>query len=336
MRGSKQPTFDVVTVGAATIDCFARSTHFEFRRDVGAPDGLDTCLPLGAKIPLTELSTKTGGGATNAAVTFRRMGLKTATICHIGNDVFGDLIVNELEHEHIDTSFIQRDKENGTGQSIVLLADSGARSILVYRGAAAKLNKHKTPWASISTRWFYVTSFGGDLGYMSLLLDRAEAIGASVAWNPGGHELSKGYAALLPLIKRIDILDVNREEAASIAGEAPRHLKKIIEKIGNIPKMGLLLSDGPKGAYLHTRCCTWYAPPLPRKCLNATGAGDALGSGFIAGFLKTCDLSVGLKLGMLNAVNVISHTGAKTGILEKWPAEKEFKHVLIKPAKLHE
>jgi sugar/nucleoside kinase (ribokinase family) len=336
MRGAKRPTFDVITVGAATVDSFAKSNVFEITRDAKAPEGFDACFPLGTKIPLSELNVRTGGGATNAAVTFRHMGLKTATICRVGTDVFGDLITGELHHHGIGLDFIQHDREHGTAQSIVLLSGAGSRSILTYRGASAHLDKRAAPWSKMSTRWFYVTSFGGDLGFFSLLLDCAERIGASIAWNPGGHELAKGIEKLAPLIRRIDILDVNREEAAALAEEPPRHLKRIINKIGNLPKMGLLCSDGPKGAYLHTRCCTWYAPPLPAKPMNTTGAGDALGSGFVAGFIKTCDLSIALKLGMLNATNVISHMGAKTGILEDWPSDREFKRVLIKAARLHE
>jgi sugar/nucleoside kinase (ribokinase family) len=328
--------FDIVTVGAATVDTFARSKAFEYERDAKAPEGFDAVFPMGSKIPLDELAVKTGGGATNAAVTFRHAGLKTATVCRIGKDVFGDLILSELGGHGIAADFIQIDPEHGTAQSVVLLAGSGSRSILTYRGASAHLDKRAIPWSKIRTRWFYVTSFGGDLGLFTLLLDCAERIGASVAWNPGVHELAKGIEKIAPLIRRIDILDLNREEAAELANEAPRHLRRIIEKIGNLPKMGLLLSDGPKGAYLHTRCCTWYAPPLPAKPLNTTGAGDALGSGFVAGFVKTCDLSIGLKFGMLNATNVITHMGAKTGLLPEWPSEREFKRVVIRPARLHE
>jgi ribokinase len=335
-KGGGRPAFDIVTVGAATVDTFARSKHFEYERDAKAPEGFDARFPMGSKIPLDELAVRTGGGATNAAVTFRHTGLKTATICRVGTDVFGDLIFDELKGKGISTEYIQRDKEHGTAQSIVLLSGAGSRSILTYRGASAHLDKRATPWSKMSTRWFYVTSFGGDLGFFSLLLDCAERIGASVAWNPGGHELAKGMEKLAPLVRRIDLLDMNREEAAALADEPPRHLKGIIGKIGNLPKMGLLLSDGPKGAYLHTRCCTWYAPPLPAKPLNTTGAGDALGSGFVAGFIKTCDLSIGLKFGMLNATNVITHMGAKAGLLPSWPRDREFKRVIIRPARLHE
>lgn len=326
--------FDVITIGAGVADLYARSSALETRKDIHAPNGSDSCFPMGAKLPLEEISLQTGGGATNASVTFSHLGLKTATICRVGNDLFGNLIKDTLQKERVSTVYVQTDKEHATGQSIIMLADIGHRTIFVHRGASAAINKREIPWSSLSPRWFYVTSLGGDLGLMTMILDRAEATGASVSWNPGNAELKKGFAKLAPLIKRVDVFNVNREEAAMLSDQPVRHLKSIVDALGGLPRMGFLMSDGPKGAYLHTKCCTWYAPPLPGKRVNTTGAGDALGSGFIAGFIKTCDLSIGLKIGMLNALGVITHTGAKAGILTHWPPENIINRVAIRNAHL--
>jgi ribokinase len=328
--------FDVITVGSAVIDQYVRSAAFETKKDSQSLSGFDTCFPLGAKLPIDEIEIQSGGGATNAAVTFARLGLKTATIGRVGKDLYGDLIKDVLQEEKIHTDLIQIDKEHRTGQSIIFLADVGHRTIFVHRGASATINKREIPWSSLQTRWFYVTSLGGDLGLVSMILDRAEACGASVCWNPGSAELKKGFAKLAPLLKRVDILDLNREEAATLTEQPIRHLKSIVDKLGVYPRLGLLITDGPSGAYLHTKCCTWYAPPLPAKRVNTTGAGDAFGSGFIAGFIPTCDLHIAMKMGMLNSLGVITHMGAKTGILQEWPKKQVLERVIIRSIRLHD
>lgn len=328
--------FDVISVGAAVLDQYVTSSALETKKDIHSPNGFDNCFPIGAKLPIDETEIQTGGGATNAAVTFSRLGLKTATIARIGDDLYGNLIKDVLKDEGIHTDLIQTDKEHKTGQSIIFLTNSGQRTIFVHRGASAIINKREIKWAELKTRWFYITSTGGDLSLVSMILDRAEAIGASVFWNPGSSELKKGYAKLVPLMKRVDILDLNREEASELTEQPMRHLKKIINKLGQLPRLGLLVTDGPNGAYLHTKCCTWYAPPLPAKRVNTTGAGDAFGSGFIAGFIPTCDLHTGMKVGMLNSVGVITHMGAKTGILSEWPKKAVLDRVIIRSAKLHD
>ncbi|HWR00036.1 MAG TPA: PfkB family carbohydrate kinase, partial [Candidatus Methylomirabilis sp.] len=168
------------------------------------------------------------------------------------------------------------------------------------------------------------------------ILERAEQIGARVAWNPGNAELEKGLPRLTPLIRRVDALIVNREEAALLAHKPVRHLRSIVDKLGDLPKIALLCSDGPRGAYLASRGCTWFCPPLPGKRVNTTGAGDALGSGFVAGFMKTCDLATGLKVGMTNALGVITHMGAKVGILQRWPSDRELAKVRVRAIKLRD
>lgn len=328
--------FDVISIGSAVIDQYITSSALETKKDIHAPNGFDNCFPIGAKLTIDKTEIQTGGGATNAAVTFSRLGLKTATIARIGTDIYGKLIQEVLTEEKIRTDFLQIDKENQTGQSIIFLTEGGQRTIFVHRGASASINKREIAWTSLQTRWFYITSLGGDLSLVSMILDRAEAIGASVFWNPGSAELKKGYAKLVPLMKRVDVLDLNREEAAELSEQPMRHLKKIVNKLGQFPRLGLLITDGPNGAYLHTKCCTWYAPPLPAKRVNTTGAGDAFGSGFVAGFIPTCDLHTAMKVGMLNSVGVITHMGAKTGILTEWPKKQVLERVIIRSARLQD
>ena len=52
--------------------------------------------------------------------------------------------------------------------------------------------------------------------------------------------------------------------------------------------------------------------------VNTTGAGDAFGSGFLAGFINSnSNAKTALHLGMLNATAVIMHNGAQKGLLTK-------------------
>ena len=99
---------DVLTIGAAVRDIFVRSTHFERIRDAHAPEGWDSCFPMGAKIDVEELNIETGGGATNAAVTFANWGFQTACVSRIGKDPAGADILRDLQDRHIRVSEIGR------------------------------------------------------------------------------------------------------------------------------------------------------------------------------------------------------------------------------------
>jgi sugar/nucleoside kinase (ribokinase family) len=59
----------------------------------------------------------------------------------------------------------------------------------------------------------------------------------------------------------------------------------------------------------------WFCPPAPEPAVESTGAGDAFGSGLVAGLLNGWDLQTSSALAKANAESVIQHTGAKQGLL---------------------
>jgi len=321
--------YDVITLGSATQDVFIRSKSMEEQKDPLAPDGIDVCVPLGSKLGIDELTFSTGGGATNAATTFSRLGLKTACIARIGKDVIGQAIKTELKKEKIDTRFIQIDPKEKTGYSVILLDRTGHRGILTHRGAAQNLQAKELPLKKTRYQWIYLTSFGGDIKLAKEVIASGKRIGAKISWNPGGRELEKGLRALRPLIKQVDVLHINREEAAQLTDLPPRHLQDVIKKLAEFFDGILVVTDGPHGAYAHTEGKTFFAGTLKEKPTNTTGAGDAFGSGFVAALAKGKDLQTALCVAALNADGVVKSMGAKAGILKSFPKKDTLEKIKV-------
>jgi len=322
--------FDVVTIGAATRDVFVRSSHFEKVKDGDAPDGWDACFPLGAKIPVDEIIFETGGGATNAAVTFARAGFRTACVARIGKDTGGKEVQAQLAREHVDLRGLQTDPKERTAYSIILLAGHGSRAILTARGASQNLMGSQIPWKRLDASWVYLTSVSGKRELLKQIFSQAKQDRTRIAWNPGGAEIELGFKTLLPHLMQADIVSLNREEAASLADVGPRHLDLIFKRLGSLPRMAFLLTDGAHGAYVASRGVVWHAPALTGKRVNTTGAGDAFGSGFVASILKDGDVVRALKAGTVNAFGVVSHMGAKAGILRHLPTARELSRVKVR------
>lgn len=319
------PSFDVIAIGSATQDVFLRSSKFAEVMDRLAPDGVDACFPMGAKIGIDDIIFASGGGATNAAVTFARFGLKTSCLTRVGKDASGEDLIAQLKKEKVDTKLIQRDPSLKTSYSIILLSGTGHRAILVYRGASSKLSWTKLP----QTKWIYLTSLGGDLALLRQVFAFAKKTHARIAWNPGNGELERGMKTLAPFLKQTSVLILNREEAALLTELPKRHLEAILKKLAVSPFSTLVVTDGAHGAYVHADGQTLFAPALKAKRLNTTGAGDAFGSAFVASVVKGHDVRRSLQAAMLNATNVIMHMGAKAGILKGEPSEKNSKQVKI-------
>lgn len=325
--------FDVITIGSATRDVFIRSTALDIHESDEPPFGLEGCFPIGAKIDIDEMVFQTGGGATNAAVTLARLGFRVATVGSVGRDPNGRDIADEFKEYGISDRFLQRHDDEQTAYSIIIVAGSGERTVLVYRGAARKLDPELIPWKKLRAKWFYLTSLGGDIKTVARILDHAETEGIKVAWNPGNGELKQGIDKLEPLIRKVDVFNLNREEASALTGIGTEDLGAIIERLRGLPKHVLLVTDGLGGTYAADAENVSHSGIIDVPRVNTTGAGDAFGSGFVAGLLRRNDTGYALAVATWNATGVVQEMGAKRGLLSNFPSDEEIGRVSIEPWK---
>ena len=70
--------YGIVAIGAATRDVFISADSFKSLDLAEFPTGKGLCLSLGSKVEIKKIVFTSGGGGTNAAVTFGRQGLAVA------------------------------------------------------------------------------------------------------------------------------------------------------------------------------------------------------------------------------------------------------------------
>ena len=145
--------FDIVSVGNATIDAFICMD--------GDVEKGQLKLAVGSKNEVDSIFYGTGGGATNTAVGFKRLGLKAGILTAIGNDPGGKIVLNELRKEKISTKLISRLADYNTSYSAILTGFGHDRIILVYGGAVKHLGEERqVRWAWLGkTKWMHVSSF---------------------------------------------------------------------------------------------------------------------------------------------------------------------------------
>ena len=92
---------------------------------------------------------------------------------------------------------------------------------------------------------------------------------------------------LKEVIKQIDVLTINDEEARLLSGE--HSLRKAAKTILQMGPKYLIIKKGEHGALLFGDNNIFYAPALPlEEVFDPTGAGDTFAGGFV-GHLSTCD-----------------------------------------------
>lgn len=95
---------------------------------------------------------------------------------------------------------------------------------------------------------------------------------------------------LKDVIKKIDILTINDEEARQLSGEYS--LVKAAHKIHELGPRYLVIKKGEHGALLFEDDNVFFAPALPlAEVVDPTGAGDTFAGGFMGYLTRTGDLS---------------------------------------------
>lgn len=310
--------YDVITIGAATRDVFLRSRAIRVVRDDSFSTGEGECFALGSKIEVDEIIFETGGGATNAAVTFSRQGLRTAFLGKIGDrDARGREIVAALKTEGVSTALVSKDRAKSTAYSVLLLTTSGERTALVYRGASADFHPRDFAWSKIRSRWLYVSSLAGEVPILRRLWEHARRQRMNIAWDPGVGELSLGLSVLRPLLRQTAILHVNQEEAARLMGLGYEQDEASFDRLRQLVGGVTLVTGGTEGALAGTSDASWRSGTHHIHVVDTTGAGDAFTSGFVARYLRWPeDIPAALQSATANAESVIRHIGAKQGILK--------------------
>jgi sugar/nucleoside kinase (ribokinase family) len=302
----------ICALGAASQDVFLSGHEIVSSKD---DDGkLVEVFPLGAKINIENVVFSTGGGATNAAVTFARQNIESSFIGKIGQDVAGQAVIAELDGDHVDTSGVVHDPKLGTQYSTILLANTGERSILIYRGAAHAHSTSDYEDMDMSKfDWLYVSSFAGAMDALDVIFTRAREHGVKIAFNPGQGELDE-MDRLKPLLEDVDILLVNKEEAVMIVEGT--NAEELVRHGMNFVSM-MVVSDGPNGVTAtdgKTIVTAGMYDDVP--VIDRTGAGDAFGSGFLSQIAQGKSLKEAVVFASANSTSVVSMIGAKAGILQ--------------------
>ncbi len=304
----------ILTIGAAVQDVFlSHSTEFKPVSDKSA-DELFIQLELGAKADVNNINFSTGGGATNAAVTFARQGIEAQFMGTIADDPAGRAVLEDLDQEGVGTKHVSYSERYHTGYSVLLLAPNGERTILTYRGASTHYDEKNFDISNIKVDWLYVSSMAGNMEILDKIFRNAKKNGIKVFFNPGKGEL-KNPSKLKALLEDVEVLSVNREEAKQIVdgaslGELIRRVKQYVPVV--------LISDGPSGVVASDGVTIVRAGMYEDvRVVDRTGAGDAFGSGFLSYYANGKSLKDSIVYASANSTSVVQQIGAKTGILRK-------------------
>lgn len=329
--------YDIITIGGATLDVFMRDSQFEVAQFQGEEKML--CLPFGDKIIVDETHFTYGGGGMNTAVSFASLGLKTAFLGVVGDDEISRGIESALEKAGVSTDFLIKIRNSRPGLSVALHAWERERTILLYRGTNDRLTADLISIGK--SKWIYLSHLSGKSDELinSFLPEFIQKNKINLAWNPGSTQLMGGVKHLKKLLALTTILNLNKEEAEKLAGikvTRPKDLDEkeigdlsgLLKKIASFGPKIVVITDGRRGAAVLAGGRTFGSKNFEKgPVVDTTGAGDAFGSGFTAGYIKAGNPKEALKWGIIQSGAVITAFGAQNGLLSEKDLKKNRRQV---------
>lgn len=238
-----------------------------------------------------------GGSGAITACAAARLGLRTAFVGVVGDDLFGRFMLDALRDRGVGTSGAVVDPERATGLSVIL-SSGDDRAILTSEGTIADLRGELVdPDLLASARHVHVSSYFLQCRLqraLPSLFDRAHRAGASTSvdpnWDPSGS-----WDGVMDLLGRIDCFFPNSNELRAITGidEVDVAAKALAEHAGVIA-----VKFGQGGGLAMSGDEVARSQAIPAEVVDTTGAGDSFDAGFIAGRLEGWSLQRCLALGV--------------------------------------
>ncbi|NCP66927.1 carbohydrate kinase family protein [bacterium] len=337
--------FDILCFGSLTLDIFIPLSE---EGPIGIENTLDSPesflkIPLGEKIQVKHSLVQAGGGASNTAVGFAKLGLKPAVFGVIGDQSYRGFMMAELALHNINTDYLTVAKNQTSSFSIILNSWEGERTVLHRRTACENFNED-TLLNAPATKALYFGHIGAKNLLEAIPAYKTKNKEAFIAWNPGSTQFKLGFDYFKPVFPEIDCLFINREEAEAFTGlkakihrfvdyspelfgkevtpytaYKPRHLadlRLIANQFLNAGVKTVVITDGRRGAQVFTDSAHLISLPQEVPVLDTLGAGDSFAVGFVAAALHGEDLATQMAWGSFNAASVIQKFGAQPGQLK--------------------
>lgn len=270
---------DVVTTGVICADVLASP--------------VDALPAKGTLAFVPDLKIHLGGLAAVTAAVSCRLGTPAALIARVGDDGFGEFIVNTLEKHGVDCGHMKRLPGEGTSATVVLIDEKGERTFLHQVGATKGLCPADIDLDFVKQA--KVFHWGGpgltpglDGAPMAELFETLRAAGVKTSidtvFDGSGIWLPHIEAALPHTTIMMSSIEeaknyTQEDDAEAMADFFLRYgVEAVMIKMG---EDGLLVKDG-------SACHRLPAHQVP--AVDTTGAGDAACAGFLHAYLAGQDL----------------------------------------------
>jgi len=307
LKGCKRMTAHVTVVGSLNMDLVARAPR------IPRP---------GETIIGGEFRNVPGGKGANQAIAAARLGATVSMVGRVGRDTFAGPLLDNLDADGIDHTFVVQDPEAATGVALIVVDDGGENSIVVASGANMRLSP-----ADVSAAEAAIA--GADALLLQLEIPLETVIRAAEIARARGVKiiLNPAPARSLPaeLLSLVDVLIPNESETALLTGLPVGDQAEAKTAAAALQDSGVgtvILTLGERGAMLATEGKTELFPAFDVTPVDTTAAGDAFVGGFAVALAEGRTLSEAVRWGNGAGGLAATKLGAQPSLPTRWDLER--------------
>lgn len=253
-----------------------------------------------------------GGGCAICASGLAKLGVNVAVYGFLGKDMFGDMMLKQLNEVGVKTQEVRQVEDVKTGFSIAL-TNSKDRAFVTYNGTNALFDVTKISDEVIqSAKHLHVLCYHPTKHdeYVAFF-KRVKDLGRTVSFDLGYDDTEQWSSRINEIVEIVDVFMPNDKEATKYmkVDSAEEALKVLSEKGKTV-----VVKMGSRGSIGYRQGTFAEASPFVTNCVDTTGAGDSFNAGFLFGWLRGYDLEKCLVLGNAVGSKSVEHYGGNTGV----------------------
>ena len=263
-----------------------------------------------------------GGKGANQAVAAAKLGAAVVMVTAVGDDMFADSTVKNLDRLGIDTRFVRRVPGKSSGVAPIMVDTAGENSILIVKGANADLSPADVDRAAevLKTCDLILLQLEVPLEtvYAAIAFGKRHGVRTVLNPAPAAADLAldriRDVTFFIPNELELAILTGMRVDTdAGIAAAAQRLLEKGVETV--------IVTLGSRGALLVTAGGSRRVEPVAVKAVDTTGAGDA----FVGSFARFLAGGLPLEASLTQAVRYAADSVTRRGTQRAYATADQFR-----------
>ena len=274
----------------------------------------------GELLAVDDLLLQLGGCAANTGVDLVKLGVKTAVIGKVGNDIFAEFALQYLKDRDLDVSGIRVSSTASTSKTVILPVIGQDRRYIHTIGANADFSIDDVDLEQVArARVLYVGGYlllpGLEQSALTRLFRFARQQGTNTVLDVAGVRPEEGLEPLRQVLPYTDVFLPNDDEARLITGEGdPARQAEVFIDCG----VGTaVVTLGGAGAVACTREQGLRVSAYPVDVVDPSGGGDAFDAGWIVGLLDGWDLRRTVEFASAIGASACTRSGCTAGVFTR-------------------